>query len=114
MTITGSKRLAALAIASLIAIGACSSPGASGSPSSQSAGASASSEPSGEALSGSVKIDGSSTVYPITEAVAEEFQAANSGVQVSAAFSGTGGGFKLFCAGDTDINDASRPIKAGR
>jgi phosphate transport system substrate-binding protein len=63
-------------------------------------------------LGGSVKIDGSSTVYPITEAVAEEFQAANSGVRVSAAFSGTGGGFKLFCTGDTDINDASRPIKA--
>ncbi len=57
-------------------------------------------------------IDGSSTVYPITEAVAEEFQVANSGVQVTAAFSGTGGGFKLFCVGDTDINDASRPIKA--
>ena len=63
------------------------------------------------ALSGSVKIDGSSTVYPITEAVAEEFKAAT-GVDVSVAFSGTGGGFKLFCVGDTDINDASRPIKA--
>jgi phosphate transport system substrate-binding protein len=63
-------------------------------------------------LSGSVTIDGSSTVYPITEAVAEEFQIANNGVQVSVAFSGTGGGFKLFCVGDTDINDASRPIKA--
>ena len=57
-------------------------------------------------------IDGSSTVYPITEAVAEDFQNANGGVKVTAAFSGTGGGFKLFCVGDTDINDASRPIKA--
>ena len=119
MTISGSMRLAALAFASIMVIGACSSGGgASTSPSaaastgaSPSAAASTSSEPSGEPLSGSVKIDGSSTVYPITEAVSEEFQAANSGVQVSAAFSGTGGGFKLFCVGDTDINDASRPIK---
>jgi phosphate transport system substrate-binding protein len=59
-----------------------------------------------------VTIDGSSTVYPITEAVAEEFQLENPGVQVPTAFSGTGGGFKKFCAGETDINDASRPIKA--
>jgi len=62
-------------------------------------------------LSGTVTIDGSSTVYPITELVAEEFQTANSGVQVPVAFSGTGGGFKKFCTGETDINDASRPIK---
>jgi phosphate transport system substrate-binding protein len=59
-----------------------------------------------------VTIDGSSTVYPITELVAEDFQAANGGVQVPVAFSGTGGGFKKFCSGETDINDASRPIKA--
>jgi phosphate transport system substrate-binding protein len=112
VTSSGSKRLAALAFASVIAIGACSSTGATASPSASSgASAPASTEPSSEPLSGSVKIDGSSTVYPITEAVAEEFQTANSGVQVSAAFSGTGGGFKLFCVGDTDINDASRPIK---
>jgi phosphate transport system substrate-binding protein len=64
------------------------------------------------ALSGTVTIDGSSTVYPITELVAEEFQLANTGVQVPVAFSGTGGGFKKFCVGETDINDASRPIKA--
>ncbi len=63
-------------------------------------------------LSGSVNIDGSSTVYPITEAVAEEFQKANPGVKVTAGFAGTGGGFKKFCNGETDINDASRPIKA--
>src|SRR6185295_5437378 len=63
-------------------------------------------------LSGTVTIDGSSTVYPITELVAEEFQKANTGVQVPVAFSGTGGGFKKFCVGETDINDASRPIKA--
>ena len=62
-------------------------------------------------LAGSVNIDGSSTVYPITEAVAEEFQKANTGVKVTVAFAGTGGGFKKFCAGETDMNDASRPIK---
>ena len=58
-----------------------------------------------------VKIDGSSTVYPITEAVAEEFQKAKRGeVKVTVGISGTGGGFKKFCRGETDISDASRPI----
>ena len=57
-----------------------------------------------------IKIDGSSTVYPITEAVAEEFQAAQK-VKVTVGESGTGGGFKKFCRGETDISDASRPIK---
>ncbi|MBI5756323.1 MAG: PstS family phosphate ABC transporter substrate-binding protein [Nitrospirae bacterium] len=59
-----------------------------------------------------IKIDGSSTVYPITEAVAEEFQAAEKGkTRVTVGISGTGGGFKKFCNGETDISDASRPIK---
>lgn len=57
-----------------------------------------------------IKIDGSSTVYPITEAVAEEFQKATK-VKVTVGESGTGGGFKKFCRGETDISDASRPIK---
>jgi phosphate transport system substrate-binding protein len=58
-----------------------------------------------------VKIDGSSTVYPITEAVAEEFQTAKHGaVRVTVGISGTGGGFKKFCRGETDISGASRPI----
>lgn len=56
-----------------------------------------------------IKIDGSSTVYPITEAVAEEFQRAK-GIKVTVGESGTGGGFKKFCRGETDISDASRPI----
>jgi phosphate transport system substrate-binding protein len=56
-----------------------------------------------------VKIDGSSTVYPISEAVAEEFQK-KTGVKVTVGESGTGGGFKKFCRGETDISDASRPI----
>lgn len=58
-----------------------------------------------------IKIDGSSTVYPITEAVAEEFGNKNSEIKVTVGISGTGGGFKKFCAGETDISDASRPIK---
>jgi phosphate transport system substrate-binding protein len=58
-----------------------------------------------------IKIDGSSTVYPITEAVAEEFQKSKKGaVKVTVGISGTGGGFKKFCRGETDISDASRPI----
>ncbi|WP_459829421.1 PstS family phosphate ABC transporter substrate-binding protein [Hydrogenophilus islandicus] len=58
-----------------------------------------------------VKIDGSSTVYPITEAVAEEFQKVKRGaVNVTVGISGTGGGFKKFCRGETDISNASRPI----
>lgn len=65
----------------------------------------------GEKLSGSIKIDGSSTVYPITEAVAEEFRVGSPDVQVTIGISGTGGGFKKFGRGETDISDASRPIK---
>ncbi|OHC64752.1 MAG: protein sphX [Rhodocyclales bacterium RIFCSPLOWO2_02_FULL_63_24] len=58
-----------------------------------------------------VKIDGSSTVYPITEAVAEEFQKSKkNAIKVTVGISGTGGGFKKFCRGETDISDASRPI----
>jgi len=58
-----------------------------------------------------IQIDGSSTVYPISEAVAEEFQKAKKGaVKVTVGLSGTGGGFKKFCRGETDISDASRPI----
>ena len=62
-------------------------------------------------LSGDVLVDGSSTVFPISEAMAEEFMATNSGVRVTVGISGSGGGFKKFCAGETDISNASRPIK---
>ncbi|MGH8694443.1 MAG: PstS family phosphate ABC transporter substrate-binding protein, partial [Burkholderiales bacterium] len=58
-----------------------------------------------------VKIDGSSTVFPITEAIAEDFQKAKKGkIRVTVGISGTGGGFKKFCRGETDVSDASRPI----
>lgn len=63
-------------------------------------------------LSGSIAIDGSSTVFPIAQAVAEDFQIANPDVKVSVGFAGTGGGFEAFCAGETDISNASRPIEA--
>lgn len=59
-----------------------------------------------------IAIDGSSTVFPIGEAVAEEFQRANAGTHVTVGTSGTGGGFQKFCRGETDISNASRPIKA--
>jgi phosphate transport system substrate-binding protein len=62
-------------------------------------------------LSGEVKIDGSSTVYPIMEAVSEEYQMIQPDVKVSVGLSGTGGGFKAFIAGETDLSNASRPIK---
>jgi phosphate transport system substrate-binding protein len=66
---------------------------------------------SGDGMAGSVLIDGSSTVFPIAEAVAEEFQAANPNVRVTVGFSGSGGGFQRFCAGETDLSNASRPIR---
>lgn len=62
-------------------------------------------------VSGTVTVDGSSTVFPISEAMAEEFQKANPNVRVTVGLSGTGGGFKKFCADETDISNASRPIK---
>ncbi|MGB3693251.1 MAG: PstS family phosphate ABC transporter substrate-binding protein [Spirulinaceae cyanobacterium] len=66
----------------------------------------------GEAgLSGEIAADGSSTVLPISEIMAEDFQGDNADVNVVVASSGTGGGFEKFCSGDTDISNASRPIK---
>jgi phosphate transport system substrate-binding protein len=60
-----------------------------------------------------IKIDGSSTVFPVTEAVSEEFQASKKGaVRLTVGISGTGGGFKKFCRGETDVQNASRPIQA--
>jgi phosphate transport system substrate-binding protein len=58
-----------------------------------------------------IQVDGSSTVFPITEAMAEEFQKANKGIKVTVGIAGTGGGFKKFCRGEIDIADASRPIR---
>ncbi len=62
-------------------------------------------------LSGLINIDGSSTVFPVTEAMAEDFMAANPNVRITVGVSGTGGGFRKFCAKETDISNASRAIK---
>src|SRR5215216_3765117 len=62
-------------------------------------------------VSGSIKIDGSSTVGPFAQAAAEQFKGENPKVDISVGTSGTGGGFEKFCAGETDVSDASRPIK---
>jgi phosphate transport system substrate-binding protein len=72
-------------------------------------GGAAASEPS-EELSGTIRVDGSSTVFPFAEAAAELFNEENPDVQITVGQSGTGGGFEKFCAGETDISDASRPI----
>ena len=92
-------RLRYMAAASVLAAAAACGGGSSSS--NTSGGASGPSE---------VKLDGSSTVFPISEAVAEEFQKANQGTRVTVGISGTGGGFQKFCRGETDISDASRPI----
>jgi phosphate transport system substrate-binding protein len=99
--VSSSKWLVAAVSAAVLAIGvaACGSSDDS------------SSSGGGESLSGSIRIDGSSTVAPLTEAIAEEFQAENPDVKVTVGTAGTGGGFEKFCAGETDISDASREIE---
>ncbi|SHJ08609.1 phosphate ABC transporter substrate-binding protein, PhoT family (TC 3.A.1.7.1) [Geosporobacter subterraneus DSM 17957] len=96
--------LAMILVISMIALAGCGS-----KPAGQTA-----QEPAKEEvkLSGEIKIDGSSTVFPITEAIAEEFRAVYPDVKIPVGVSGTGGGFKKFVAKETDINDASRPIKS--
>ena len=108
MTITRTSKVGALLAAAVFVATAC---GGGGSTTAPTTGGTPPPAATNAALSGEINIDGSSTVYPITEAVAEEFQKANSGVKVTVAFAGTGGGFKKFCNGETDMNDASRPIK---
>jgi phosphate transport system substrate-binding protein len=101
--VTSSKWLTVIASASVLAFGvaACGDDDDSGSGGSG----------GGGDLSGSIRIDGSSTVAPLTEAVAEEFEAENPGVRVTVGTSGTGGGFEKFCEGETAISDASRAIE---
>jgi phosphate transport system substrate-binding protein len=99
--VTGSKWLTVVACVSLLAVGVA----ACGDGSDDATG-------EGGELSGSIRIDGSSTVAPLTEAVAEEFEAQNPDVRVTVGTSGTGGGFEKFCAGETDIADASRAIES--
>jgi phosphate transport system substrate-binding protein len=98
--VISSRRLVVLASTAILAIGvaACGSDDES-------------TADSGSDLSGSIRIDGSSTVAPLTAAIAEQFEAENSGVKVTVGTSGTGGGFEKFCAGETAISDASRAIE---
>jgi len=100
--VTSSKWLTVLASAAILVLGVA----ACGSDDDSSSGSGG-----GGDLSGSIRIDGSSTVAPLTEALAEEFMAENSDVRVTVGTSGTGGGFEKFCAGETDISDASRAIE---
>jgi phosphate transport system substrate-binding protein len=114
VTITTTKRLGALALIAAFAVGACSSGGGSSTaPSSALSGepgASASETPAG--VSGSITVSGSSTVEPISTGVAELLKESNPDFNFTIEGPGTGDGFKRFCAGETDISDASRKIKA--
>ena len=91
-------RLCAIALVSATTAAACG-------------GGSSESQAASNAAPAIIQLDGSSTVFPISEAVAEEFQKANPGTRVTVGISGTGGGFQKFCRGETDISDASRPIR---
>jgi phosphate transport system substrate-binding protein len=99
--VRSSRSIAVLATSGLLAIGA----GACGGGNKQGGGGE-------QKLSGKIAIDGSSTVFPFAQAAAEQFQQQNPDVKITVGESGTGGGFEKFCAGETDISDASRPIKA--
>jgi phosphate transport system substrate-binding protein len=98
-------RLTALSGAAVLALGlaACGDSGGTGGD--------GGSTSDGGNVSGTIRIDGSSTVGPLTEAAAEAFQGENPDVRVTVGTSGTGGGFEKFCAGETDISDASREIE---
>ena len=99
-------------LAAALIMSACGSESAAQTESESSQPASAQAAPMAEtALRGEIEIDGSSTVAPITEAVAEEFRKVAPDVQVNVGISGSGGGFKRFAVGETDISDASREIK---
>jgi phosphate transport system substrate-binding protein len=98
--VISSRRLLVVASAAVLAVGVA----ACGSSDDEATGG-------GGDLSGTIRIDGSSTVAPLTEAIAEQFQAENPDVRVTVGTSGTGGGFEKFCAGETSISDASRAIE---
>jgi phosphate transport system substrate-binding protein len=124
VTIASPRRVGGLALATSLFVAACSSGGsATTAPASQAAattvasqaaesmGAESPSDGSAAAVSGSINVSGSSTVEPISTAVAEALAASNPGFTYTVEGPGTGDGFKKFCAGETDISDASRKIK---
>jgi phosphate transport system substrate-binding protein len=103
------RLLLVLAVAAALALGVAA---CGGDDDSSGGGASSgSSDSSGGDLSGTIRLDGSSTVFPFAEAAGELFNEENPNVKITVGESGTGGGFEKFCAGETDISDASRPIK---
>jgi phosphate transport system substrate-binding protein len=101
------RKLLTLTVCGVLALGAA----ACGSNDDDDATASGGGSSAGKDLSGTIKIDGSSTVAPFAQAAQEAFQGENPGVKITVGTSGTGGGFEKFCNGETDISDASRPIK---
>ncbi|HUE72923.1 MAG TPA: PstS family phosphate ABC transporter substrate-binding protein [Pirellulaceae bacterium] len=96
----------AVLLTAAVSCGGCNSDRGGAANSTTTAGGSA----AGEKLTGKIAIDGSSTVFPVMEAIAEEFRNVQPSVQAPIGIAGTGGGFKKFCRGDTDISNASRPI----
>jgi phosphate transport system substrate-binding protein len=118
VTITTSRRIGALALVATIALGACSSSGASStapstapSVAAPTTAASDGAAPSAAGITGTINVSGSSTVEPISTAVAELVKASNPEFNFTVTGPGTGDGFKTFCKGETDISDASRKIK---
>ena len=119
MTTTNPRRIGALALLAVVAIGACTNggtAGATGAPSTSAAPAasapeSTAPEPGGPAVSGTITVSGSSTVEPISTGVAEGLKETSPDFNYTIEGPGTGDGFKRFCAGETDISDASRKIK---
>ena len=103
MTLASTKRIGALALAATVFVAACGGSAATSAP--------ASGAPAGGGASGEIFVSGSSTVEPISTGVAEAFAAANPDFKYTVEGPGTGDGFKKFCAGETDISDASRKIK---
>lgn len=118
MTITTPSRLGALAVLATIALGACSGGGASSAPSTAATTAPTSGTPAAGSgatsvadVTGTITVSGSSTVEPISTAVAQLVKKGSSGFNYTVTGPGTGDGFKVFCKGETDISDASRKIK---
>jgi len=119
VTLASNKRIGALALAATMFVAACGGSAATSTPATAAPGASAapaesmaaSEAPVDGGVTGSITVSGSSTVEPISTGVAEAFKVANPGFDFSVEGPGTGDGFKKFCAGETDISDASRKIK---
>ena len=101
---TNTRWMLTLAVCGALALGAAACGDDEGS------GGGGSAAQAEEGLSGTIAIDGSSTVFPFAEAAAELFNEENPGVRITVGQSGTGGGFEKFCAGETDVSNASRPI----